>query len=144
MMGKILGIGAVGITQFVIWIVLLGGLQFLLPLIFPSMGQDMAAQASSGAAQAGSASMLTTITEGFSSINIPLNIFCFLFYFVGGYLLYASLFAAIGSVVSEDQSEAQQLVFPVMMPIILAFVIMTKAISDPNSGLAVFSHSPRP
>jgi ABC-2 type transport system permease protein len=138
MMGKILGIGAVGITQFVIWIVLLGGLQFLLPLIFPGMAQDMAAQATSGAAQSGSSSMLATISEGFSSINIPLNIFSFLFYFVGGYLLYASLFAAIGSVVSEDQSEAQQLVFPVMMPIILAFVIMTKAIAEPNSGLAVF------
>jgi len=48
------------------------------------------------------------------------------------------LFAAIGSVVSEDQQEAQQLVFPVMMPLILGFVIMTKAINDPDSGLAVF------
>jgi ABC-2 type transport system permease protein len=138
MMGKILGIGAVGITQFGIWIILLGGLQFLLPLIFPAMGQEMAQQAASGAAQSQSGSMLMNITEGLSSINVPLNIFCFLFYFVGGYLLYASLFAAIGSVVSEDQSEAQQLVFPVMMPIILAFVIMTKAIAEPNSGLAVF------
>ena len=64
--------------------------------------------------------------------------FFFIFYFLGGYLTYASLFAAIGSVVSDDQNEAQQLVFPVMMPIILAFVIMMKAINDPNSSLAVF------
>jgi ABC-2 type transport system permease protein len=138
MMGKILGIGAVGITQFVIWIVLLVGLQFLVPLFFPGMGQDLAQQAAAGASQPESAGMLATITEGLSAINVPLNIFCFLFYFVGGYLLYASLFAAIGSVVSEDQSEAQSLVFPVMMPIILAFVIMTKAIAEPNSSLAVF------
>jgi ABC-2 type transport system permease protein len=138
MMGKILGIGAVGITQFVIWIVLLAGLQFLMPLVFPAMGQELSQQAAAGATQPESAGMLLTITEGLGSINVPLNIFCFLFYFVGGYLLYASLFAAIGSVVSEDQSEAQQLVFPVMMPIILAFVIMTKAISEPNSSLAVF------
>ncbi len=138
MLGKILGIGAVGITQFVIWIVLLIGLQFLVPLLFPAMSQEMAQQAVNGAAQPESASMFMTISEGLSSINIPLNIFCFLFYFAGGYLLYASLFAAIGSVVSEDQSEAQQLVFPVMMPIILAFVIMTKAIAEPNSSLAVF------
>lgn len=48
------------------------------------------------------------------------------------------MFAAIGSVVSEDQQEAQQLVFPVMMPIILAFVIMVRAIAEPNSSLAVF------
>ena len=52
--------------------------------------------------------------------------------------MYASIFAALGSVVSEDQQEAQQMVFPVMMPIILAFVIMTKAISEPNSPLAIF------
>ncbi|RYY10533.1 MAG: ABC transporter permease, partial [Chitinophagaceae bacterium] len=138
MMGKILGIGAVGITQFVIWIILLAGLQLLLPVIFPAMGQELAQQAAAGATQPESSGMLRTITEGLGSINVPLNIFCFLFYFVGGYLLYASLFAAIGSVVSEDQSEAQSLVFPVMMPIILAFVIMTKAISEPNSSLAVF------
>jgi ABC-2 type transport system permease protein len=138
MMGKILGIGAVGITQFVIWIILLTSLQFLMPVIFPAMGQELAQQAAAGATQPESSSTLLTITEGLGSINVPLNIFCFLFYFVGGYLLYASLFAAIGSVVSEDQSEAQQLVFPVMMPIILAFVIMTKAISEPNSSLAVF------
>ena len=52
--------------------------------------------------------------------------------------MYASLFAAIGSVISEDQQEAQQLVFPVMMPIIFAFVIMTKAVTNPSSGLAIF------
>ena len=138
MLGKIIGIGAVGITQFVIWIVLLVGLQLLLPVIFPSMGAELAQQAATTGSQPESPSMLMTITEGLSSINVPLNIFCFLFYFAGGYLLYASLFAAIGSVVSEDQSEAQSLVFPVMMPIILGFVIMTKAVSDPNSSLAVF------
>ncbi len=138
MLGKILGIGAVGVTQFVIWIVLLVGLQLLVPVIFPAMGQELAQQAASNATDPEAGGMLLTITEGLSSINVPLNIFCFLFYFIGGYLLYASLFAAIGSVVSEDQSEAQSLVFPVMMPIILAFVIMTKAIADPNSSLAVF------
>ncbi len=52
--------------------------------------------------------------------------------------MYSSLFAAVGSVVSEDPQEAQQLIFPIMMPIILGFVIMTKAIQDPNSDLAIF------
>ena len=51
--------------------------------------------------------------------------------------MYASLFAAIGSV-SEDQQDAQQLIFPVMMPIILGFVILMRSIQTPNSGLAVF------
>jgi ABC-2 type transport system permease protein len=138
MLGKILGIGAVGVTQFVIWIVLLVGLQLLIPVMVPSMGQELTQQAAATAADPEAGGMFLTITEGLGSINVPLNIFCFLFYFIGGYLLYASLFAAIGSVVSEDQSEAQSLVFPVMMPIILALVIMTKAVADPNSSLAVF------
>jgi ABC-2 type transport system permease protein len=86
---------------------------------------------------AAEANMISTISEGLHSIPVGLLLFCFLFYFLGGYLMYASLFAAIGSV-SEDQQEAQQLVFPVMMPIILGFVLLTKAIQDPNSGLALF------
>ena len=61
-----------------------------------------------------------------------------LVHFIFQNIFYASLFAAIGSVVSDDQQDAQQLIFPVLMPIILGFVIMTKAINEPNSSLAVF------
>lgn len=135
MMGKILGIGAVGLTQFAIWIILLFGLQLLLPLFSPDlMHQIQTASAGSGDAS----SMATKVTQGFSSLPLAKIAISFLFYFLGGYLTYASLFAAIGSVVSDDQQEAQQMVFPIMMPIILGFVIMTKAVNDPNSSLAVF------
>ena len=137
MMGKIIGIGAVGITQFIIWIVLIGLLQFTIPLLFPSIAGQIPQTGPEGVPLAGEATMIAKITEGLQSIPIGLLLVCFLFYFLGGYLMYASLFAAIGSV-SEDQQEAQQLVFPVMMPIILGFVILTKAIQDPNSGLALF------
>jgi ABC-2 type transport system permease protein len=139
MFGKIVGIGAVGITQFVIWIFLIGFLQFLLPLIFPQLAGHMTDQiAQNGAQQAAVKDNLAkTISEGFSSIPIGLILFCFIFYFIGGYLTYASLFAAIGSV-SEDQQDAQQLIFPIIMPIILGFVIMMRSIQTPNSGLAVF------
>jgi ABC-2 type transport system permease protein len=139
MLGKIIGIGAVGLTQFGIWIILVIGLQFILPLIFPGLFHQMAVQAANNsAAQAGGSSTLLTITEGLKNLPIAKILFCFIFYFFGGYLLYASLFAAVGSVVSEDQQEAQQLVFPIMMPIILGFVIMTKAVNDPDSSLALF------
>lgn len=140
MLGKIIGIGGVGLTQFAIWIILMAILQFVIPLIFPAMFHQMAEQSMNGTAipQSGSSSMIMTITEGLQSLNIVKILVCFIFYFIGGYLLYASLFAAVGSVVSEDQQEAQQLVFPIMMPIILGFVIMTKAASDPNSSLALF------
>ncbi len=139
MMGKIIGIGAVGLTQFAIWIVLIVGLQLLLPLFFPSF--DMSALPQAGQVPGGvaeSTSMFATMRTGLHSVPWGLIIFCFIFYFIGGYLLYASLFAAIGSVVSEDQNEAQSMVFPVMMPIVLGFVIMTRAISEPNSPLAIF------
>ena len=138
MMGKIIGIGAVGITQFVIWIILIGLLQFTIPLLFPTLaGQIPQTGSPQGVPMSTDSNMIAKITEGLQSIPVGLLLFCFLFYFLGGYLMYASLFAAIGSV-SEDQQEAQQLVFPVMMPIILGFVMLTKAIQDPNSGMALF------
>lgn len=140
MLGKIIGIGGVGLTQFAIWIILMGLLQLIIPLIFPSMFQQMAAQSANMPAvpQGGAQNMVLMISEGLRSLNIGLLLFCFVFYFIGGYLLYASLFAAVGSVVSEDQQEAQSLMFPIMMPIILGFVIMAKAAADPDSSLAVF------
>jgi ABC-2 type transport system permease protein len=140
MLGKILGIGAVGLTQFGIWIILMFLLQMIIPVIFPGMFHQLTAQTTAmQAAQGGDhENMLQTISEGIKSLPIGLMVFCFIFYFLGGYLIYASLFAAVGSAVSEDQQEAQQLTFPIMMPIILGFVIMTKAVNDPNSGLAIF------
>jgi ABC-2 type transport system permease protein len=136
MMGKIIGIGAVGLTQFIIWIVLMFILQLFLPVIFPSLGHTLATQAAQNPGQSPGA--LATITEGLKNMNFGLIIFFFLFYFIGGFLMYASLFAAVGSAVSEDMQEAQQLTLPITMPIVLAFVIMTKAATDPNSGLALF------
>ena len=134
MMGKIIGIGAVGLTQFAIWIFLIFAMQLAVPLIFPDFFNHLNSVANNSA----QATMATQVVQGLSSLPLLKIALSFLFYFLGGYLTYASLFAAIGSVVSEDQQEAQQLVFPVLMPIILGFVIMTKAVNDPNSSLAVF------
>lgn len=135
MMGKIVGIGAVGLTQFAIWIILIFGLQLMLPLFSP----DLAGQIQqSTAAQEGTGAIAAQVTQGLSALPITRIVVAFLFYFLGGYLTYASMFAAIGSVVSDDQQEAQQMIFPVMMPIIFGFVIMAQAVNDPNSSLAVF------
>lgn len=135
MMGKIIGIGAVGLTQFAIWIVLIVGLKVLLPSFDPS-ALSQATHMPGGAAE--SSSIITTMSTGLHSLPWGLIIFCFIFYFIGGYLLYASLFAAVGSCVSEDPNEAQSMVFPIIMPILLGFVIMTKAVAEPNSPLAIF------
>ncbi|MCO5237662.1 MAG: ABC transporter permease [Chitinophagaceae bacterium] len=138
MLGKIIGIGAVGLTQFAIWIVVMGLLQFSISLFFPAVFQQMPDPALAGAAaQHVNSGKIAEVIEGIRSLPLTLILFSFIFYFLGGYLLYAALFAAIGSVVSEDQ-EAQQLLFPVMMPLILGFVIMTKATNDPDSTIAVF------
>ena len=128
MTGKIIGIGAVGLTQFAIWIVLGLTLQSILPMIFPHLME----QVNSGDSKMG------MVMEGLSALPLLKIGLSFLFYFLGGYLTYAALFAAIGSMATDDQQDTQQLIFPVLMPIILGFVIMTKAISDPNSSLAVF------
>src|SRR5205085_9795054 len=73
-----------------------------------------------------------------TNINFPLIIGCFIFYFIGGYLLYSALFACVGSAVNEDPQDAQSLMLPITMPIIFGIVIMTKAVNEPTSGLAVF------
>jgi ABC-2 type transport system permease protein len=138
MMGKIIGIGAVGLTQFAIWIILIVGLVFTLSAFMPGFNITSLPQGQGAAAMADTSDFKTLIGVGMDAIPIGMITFCFIFYFLGGYLLYASLFAAIGSVVSDDQNEAQQMVFPVMMPIVLGFVIMTKAAAEPNSPLVIF------
>ena len=131
MMGKILGIGAVGLLQFLIWIVLTVGLRMvLIPMLFPSVGT---AVKGSGASEG-----IQSVMALLSTINFPLLITCFFIYFLGGYLIYASLFAAVGSAVNEDPQEAQSFSLPVTMPIIFSFVIMMKAVNEPQSGLAIF------
>ncbi len=78
----------------------------------------------------------STLVEG---ANWVLIISCFLFYFLGGYLFYASLFAAVGSVINEDPQEAQQLMLPISMPIIFSFVILQSVLANPGSSLAIWT-----
>lgn len=141
MMGKILGIGAVGLVQFTIWLAIGTTINLLLPLLFPGINPAEAQQATAalGAAQqAQQSGAVAGIMKGISTINFPLVIGCFFFYFLGGYFIYSALFAAVGSAVNDDPQDAQSLMLPITMPIIFAIVIMTKAVNDPNSSLAVF------
>ena len=143
MMGKIIGIGAVGLIQFVIWIVLVTGLMSLIPLIFPHIDPaqvqtQTGGMGMGGGTNQGAAAAMGEIMKNLASINITLILSCFLFYFLGGYLLYSSLFAAVGSAVNEDPQDAQSLILPITMPIIFGIVILTKAVNAPYSSLAVF------
>ena len=147
MLGKIIGIGAVGLTQFFLWIGLFVVLALVAQTFIPhetlmemqkiqqanAMGNGQAAQTSEAARQ------ILSIQQSIQHTNWLLIIGCFVYYFIGGYLFYASLFAAIGSVVNEDPQEAQSLLLPISMPIIFSFIIMSVAIQDPGGSLAVWS-----
>ncbi len=142
MLGKIFGIGAVGLLQFIIWAVLIVSLQMILPLIFPQLleqaSQQSGAVPGAMAASSPQANAIKEILKNMDNVNMPLIFGCFIFYFLGGYLLYSSLFAAVGSTVNEDPQDAQQLMLPIIMPIIFSFVIMMQAVNKPDGPLALF------
>ena len=144
MMGKILGIGAVGLTQFLIWILLIAGITAIMTAMIPTEVLQQAQESSQqipGSAQQSSAAIrnIAAAQASLSTVNWGLVIFCFIFYFLGGYLFYAALFAAVGSAVNEDPQDAQSLMLPITLPIVLGIVIMINAITDPAGPLATWS-----
>ena len=124
MLGKIIGIGLVALTQFGLWIAFI----FIIYNVTKASG--------SGNNISGLVGSVQTV---FTSINVPLIIFCFAFYLLGGFFFYSSLYAAIGSAVNEDMREAQSLAFPVTMLVIFSIVLMTSAMADPTGPLAFWA-----
>jgi ABC-2 type transport system permease protein len=142
MLGKIIGVGLVGLTQFVLWIVLTIGLTQVTGKIYASKAKA-AVELSQGKSsvemnKAMQDSPMGEVTKVLESTNIPLILLSFLFYFFVGYLLYSSLFAAIGSAV-ESPTEAQQFTFIVMIPIILSFLLAQYTMQDPDSTIAFWA-----
>jgi ABC-2 type transport system permease protein len=143
MMGKILGIASVAITQFVIWVV------FILVVGGAAMGllgvDEMLAAASATADPAALAALpempamdseLVAILSTITDPSYLLRIFGgFLLYFVGGYLLYAAMFAAVGSAV-DNEKDVSNLQLIITLPIMLALFVMISAMQDPNGPLA--------
>ncbi|MFM7019424.1 MAG: ABC transporter permease [Aquirufa sp.] len=142
MLGKIIGVGLVGLTQFVLWIVLTIGLTQFTGKFYASKAKA-AVELNQGKAsvdmdKAMQDSPMGEVTKVLESTNIPLILLSFLFYFFVGYLLYSSLFAAIGSAV-ESPTEAQQFTFIVMIPIILSFLLAQYTMQDPDSTIAFWA-----
>ena len=137
MMGKIVGIGAVGLTQMLLWIILIFIISTVAGAFLPSdiMNQVKDIQNNPGVmtSNPGQFSAAAKSLASLNNLNWPLIIGCFLFYFLGGYLFYSALFAAIGSVVNEDPQEAQSLMFPIMMPVIFGFMILSTNLDRPDS-----------
>src|SRR6202012_6291195 len=105
--------------------------------------QDMQQAAPMGGASVGKGMMIANGIVGLAGLagatNLVLVLFCFLFYFLGGYLFYSALFAAVGSAVNEDPQEAQSLMLPITMPVVFSFIIMSVAVQDPGGPLAVWA-----
>ena len=144
MMGKIIGIALVGLTQFVLWIILIVGAFSVLGYFYAHQLQDFqhAQQMIPGAQmqmqqQMGKWQAYGDLQKSLSSINIPWLVFTFLFYFLGGYFIYASLFAAVGAATGDEPDASLNTV--ITMPVIISFFIMTNIPNNPNSGLAVFA-----
>ncbi len=143
MMGKILGIAAVGLTQLVLWVVLVFVLSSVASAFLPHEVIQQAGNANQSMPMSGNnAAVFSKLGEAgkaFSSVNWLQVIGCFAFYFLGGYLFYASLFAAIGSVINEDPQEAQSLMLPITMPIIFGFIILMSNANTPDSPAMVWA-----
>lgn len=147
MLGKIVGIAGVGLTQLLLWIGLMALISSSLSAFIPAESLQQFQQMQDGGQMSLSATTANpaamkilkakaAITEG---VNWMMIIGCFIFYFLGGYLFYASLFAAIGSVINEDPQEAQQLMMPISMPIIFSFIILQSVLSNPGTPLAIWT-----
>ncbi len=142
MMGKIIGTGAVGLTQMVAWVVLSLAVTFALPFILnidPAQMQSMSSTPGMAQPEIGQDDALRIFAE-LGKQNWPLIIGSFIIFFLGGYFIYASMFAAIGSAMGDDMGEGQSLTLPATIPIILAFYIVSMAgWRNPDSGLMVFA-----
>ncbi|MEP7168696.1 MAG: ABC transporter permease [Bacteroidota bacterium] len=153
MMGKIIGIALVGLTQFLLWIVLSGVITTFISgyaaknmdtkkLIHAnSMQHEVNAPQGEDSftvngipVQAGGNNPMEMIKSSMKSLPLPLIIFSFLFYFLGGYLFYASLFAAVGSAI-DNETDTQQFMMPITIPLMLGYFAAIGMLSHPDSAL---------
>ncbi len=149
MLGKIIGVGMVGLTQFVLWIVLTAVLSTAAGSAVGSkmaaMQQVQTAQQVPGVKTAMTANAdkmehnkVAAVIHSFESLPIAQIVLCFLFYFTFGYLLYSALFAAVGSAV-DNETETQQFMLPVTMPLIFTIILSQSVIvNNPDSALSVW------
>ncbi|RKD15046.1 ABC transporter permease [Pelobium manganitolerans] len=143
MLGKILGIGAVGLTQFLLWILLSTGLSAIGTNMLSSGDKDAVKtelkdtkndlKAETSVQKGDAAKQFFKAAE---TINFTFIISTFIFYFIGGYLLYSALFAAVGSAV-DSETETQQFMLPITLPLIFTFILgMNVVVNNPDSSLS--------
>ncbi len=134
MLGKIIGVALVGFTQFAVWGVLLGTAGLIASAAF-GVNASVDAEVISNASLLTPQSQVGEIFQMIMSVNYPLILTCFLLYFVGGYLLYASLFAAFGSAVDQQQ-DTSQFMAPIMFFMVFALYAGIFSMQNPDGPLA--------
>lgn len=143
MMGKIIGIALVGLTQFLLWIVLTIGIYLVAngiilgPEIMSPSGTVMTEEISQIVDTNQGQDIMLEVVSMIESINFKAILISFLFYFVFGFLLYAALFAAVGGMV-DNETDSNQFVTILSMPLIVAIVCSTAMINNPDSGLGIW------
>ncbi len=148
MMGKIIGVAMVGLTQFLLWVFLtfafvgiyqagFGHGDFSSDLTKLGEQKTAVAQMQAPGSIDSKTMALGQISELLSGINIKVMIFSFIFYFLGGYLLYASLFAAVGGAIDHD-ADAQQFMLPISIPLIFSVAMTGVVANQPDGALALW------
>jgi ABC-2 type transport system permease protein len=151
MIGKIVGVALVGLTQFGLWIVFFvimatAGSQFMASKMTPEAVMEnqmtnMPAEAKAALEENAAASksdMIQKVMGAVETLPIATIVISFIIYFLGGYLLYSSLFGAVGSAV-DSETDTQQFMLPITIPIIASFMIAQFVIKDPHSSLAFWT-----
>tara|TARA_Y100000385_G_scaffold266037_1_gene300831 strand:+ start:486 stop:1808 length:1323 start_codon:yes stop_codon:yes gene_type:complete len=140
MMGKIIGIALVGFTQFALWVSLTFIISSVATALLVNPADINPVDIANGSEimiqeletnQSG----LPSVFEQLESINITFLLAMFLFYFIGGYLMYGSLFAAVGSAV-DSETDSQQFMLPITIPLIFSFIALQTILENPDSSLA--------
>ena len=146
LLGKIIGTSLAGVSQFLVWVILLSVLSSVVFLVFGIDPGAMQAEQMNTVVEASGNNMDAVVTEAWTEFwKLPiLNlIIMFLLFFIGGYLLYASLYAAIGAAV-DSETDTQQFMLPILLPLILGvYVGFFTVIDDPHGTVSqVFSYIP--
>lgn len=147
MMGKIIGVALVGLTQFILWIILSLAITSVVQTVLlrdkfdHAIQQQVENNAHNNNALMGAAKTQPSPNDILSEdhflnrINYPLMLGMFLFYFIGGYLLYSALFAAVGAA-ADSETDTQQFMLPVTAPLIIAYLLSFAIIQNPNGPAA--------
>jgi ABC-2 type transport system permease protein len=139
MLGKIVGVGGVGLTQILIWAILIPSLNFVVSIFLPIDPDALQSAQMSGADSEDMMLQVAMVIENVKAQNWALILPMFIFYFLGGYFIYSALFAAVGSAIGDDLGESQSLTLPITIPVILAIYIAIVVIENPTSNLATFA-----